>query len=80
MTTTAPVFIFITGDGPMMTLDLSKVPTSAIAALVMAATAFKMNWEQLDLIAVMGSAVPDDMDRLAALRVACMSRGVGVRA
>lgn len=65
MTTSPTVLTAIEGDGPMMTLDLSKVPTSAIAALVMAATVVKMNWDNLDLIAVVGSAAPDDMDRLS---------------
>lgn len=65
MTTSPAVLTSIEGDGPMMTLDLSKVPASAIAALVMAATVIKMDWDNLDLIAVVGSAAPDDMDRLS---------------
>lgn len=65
MTTSPAVLTAIEGDGPMMTLDLSKVPASAIAALVHAATVVMIDWDNLDLIAKVGSAVPEDMNNLA---------------
>lgn len=65
MNTSPAVLTSITGDGPMMTLDLAKVPASAIAALVAAATVVMLDWDNLDLIATVGSAAPDDMDALS---------------
>jgi len=65
MQTPSPaVLTSITGDGPMMTLDLAKVPASAIGALVAAATVVMLDWDNLDLIAVVGSAAANDMDNL----------------
>lgn len=65
MTTSPAVLTSISGDGPMMTLDLSKVPASAIGALVAAAKVVMLDWENVDLIATVGSPAPEDMNNLA---------------
>ena len=59
------VLTSISGDGPMMTLDLKNIPASAIEALVAAATVVALDWENADLISVEGSAATDDMERLS---------------
>lgn len=65
MSSKSNVLTSITGDGPMMALDLGTIPTPVVEAIVATATVVMMDWDNLDLIATVGSAAPENMGRLA---------------